>query len=536
MDKLRVEDIQIGKRFRKENGDLADLMDSIRTKGLINPITLRRGSNLLLAGGRRLACMKELGFTEITEGEHFRYFDDLNNPVAIEFDENVIRKDFLPSEKIEIAIALEEYAKLLAEERRCEVGASDNPSGDAGDEDEEDITGELEEFEEGSPGETEEDPLNCTGPYEYEADAGAGYGNARSQSAGAKTPGRREKPCKSEVKEKAPGLTEKIAASVGWGSRTLEKAKQVYIAAEENPEKYGALIQEMDNTGSVDNAHQKLSVMKKIEERKKYELCDEIVFKKNSIDTLEIPKFLLKAFTYMPKSKQSLLVKEYGENIYRVKQTEFERAIKSYSKGAGILALSEDELVMAVTDVLELTRSTHEEWPFIQHAKNINYQITQAMSSKNSRVTTMDKLELIMIAMASILVFGHPVFKRAMAEKLFDNLPIEKLEAYETLLTVLDRAYGEKGGASLPVALASKADLEKKGWTGPGSTAPGIDKDRSIANAFSMHEVITDRMDEFSEVGKILSRILAGKSADYKAQAVARAENARQERLEETGS
>jgi len=123
MDRIEVEQITIGKRYRKELGDLTDLKRSIQDMGLINPITVRRGSNLLLAGERRLECLKELGITELVEGEHFRYFDDLDNPVAVEFDENVIRKDFLPSEKVEIALAMETAVKPEAMKkttrRRC---------------------------------------------------------------------------------------------------------------------------------------------------------------------------------------------------------------------------------------------------------------------------------------------------------------------------------------------------------------------------------------------------------------------------------
>lgn len=62
--RLNVSDIVIGKRYRKDPGDLSELKESIEKRGLINPITIRRGENLLLAGVRRFECLKQLGVTE----------------------------------------------------------------------------------------------------------------------------------------------------------------------------------------------------------------------------------------------------------------------------------------------------------------------------------------------------------------------------------------------------------------------------------------------------------------------------------------
>lgn len=465
---LRVDDIVIGKRYRKDPGDLSDLLESIRVRGLINPITIRRDHNLLLAGGRRFECLRTLGIEELVEGEHFRYFDDLENPVAVEFDENVIRKDFLPSEKVEIAMALEELAAA-----RQECGEEEN---------------EGEEYDDSQ-----------------DYNEGSGEDSSAGEAVLAPPP--------------VHHTSEKVAQAVGWTGKTLRKAKEVYTAAKENPEKFGNLVQEMDATGSVDGIHQRLAVMKTVEDRKKYDLCDEVILM-NTSEGLEIPKFLLKALSYIPKSRQKWFVSEYQESLYRVKQTDFDRSIKSYSKGGGILALNENDLVTALTDVLEHTKSLYEEWPFITHARNITYQLTQALSSRNSRVTTLDKVELIMISMASLLTLGHPVFKKAISEKLFDKLPVETVETYEALLASLERLYSQEGGrASLPVALVKKEEFEKAGWTGPGSVCAGIDKERSDANAFTSHEVIEDRVDEFSTAREVLNRILAGKAKEYRSRA-----------------
>jgi ParB family transcriptional regulator, chromosome partitioning protein len=60
----RVLDIKIGKRHRKDMGDLKGLAESIADIGLLNPITIDENGRLL-AGARRLAAQKLLGRKEI---------------------------------------------------------------------------------------------------------------------------------------------------------------------------------------------------------------------------------------------------------------------------------------------------------------------------------------------------------------------------------------------------------------------------------------------------------------------------------------
>jgi N6-adenosine-specific RNA methylase IME4 len=51
---------------------------------------------------------------------------------------------------------------------------------------------------------------------------------------------------------------DKVGAFAGVSGRTVEKIKAVVEAAEENPEKFGHLVKEMDRTGKVGGAHRKL--------------------------------------------------------------------------------------------------------------------------------------------------------------------------------------------------------------------------------------------------------------------------------------
>jgi ParB-like nuclease domain len=58
---MKISTIKVGKRFRKDMGDLAGLAESIEDIGLLNPVTVDEDGHLL-AGARRLAACKRLGW------------------------------------------------------------------------------------------------------------------------------------------------------------------------------------------------------------------------------------------------------------------------------------------------------------------------------------------------------------------------------------------------------------------------------------------------------------------------------------------
>lgn len=82
-------------RFRKNLGDLTELKNSIKEIGLIHPIVIDT-KGVLIAGKRRLQACKELGLEPV-----YRTVD-FSNPLKAEIDENTQRKDFSPSEIVEI--------------------------------------------------------------------------------------------------------------------------------------------------------------------------------------------------------------------------------------------------------------------------------------------------------------------------------------------------------------------------------------------------------------------------------------------------
>jgi ParB/Sulfiredoxin domain len=61
---LPIARITVGTRHRKDLGDIAGLAASIDDIGLLHPITVDE-ENRLLAGARRLAACKSLGWKEI---------------------------------------------------------------------------------------------------------------------------------------------------------------------------------------------------------------------------------------------------------------------------------------------------------------------------------------------------------------------------------------------------------------------------------------------------------------------------------------
>src|SRR5215469_9694433 len=92
MKELAIKEIRVRGRFRKNLGDINALAASIDEVGLLHPIVVRPDGRLI-AGERRLAACKELGWTSVPVT-----FVDLKEVIRGEFAENAHRKNFLPSE------------------------------------------------------------------------------------------------------------------------------------------------------------------------------------------------------------------------------------------------------------------------------------------------------------------------------------------------------------------------------------------------------------------------------------------------------
>jgi ParB-like chromosome segregation protein Spo0J len=96
---VKIIDIIIGDRFRKEMGDLNDLAQSIDEGQLLQPIGINPDKNLIWGERRLVACRDILGRETIMA----RIVDV---PALLgQFDENLIRKEFTVTERIAIVEA-----------------------------------------------------------------------------------------------------------------------------------------------------------------------------------------------------------------------------------------------------------------------------------------------------------------------------------------------------------------------------------------------------------------------------------------------
>lgn len=92
MAALPIGAISLGNRHRKDMGDIDGLARSIEAVGLLHPVVVTP-AGMLIAGERRLAALRRLGWAEVPVTEV-----DLEEITRGEFAENADRKDFLPSE------------------------------------------------------------------------------------------------------------------------------------------------------------------------------------------------------------------------------------------------------------------------------------------------------------------------------------------------------------------------------------------------------------------------------------------------------
>ena len=123
VERVRVDGVVIGARRRQKPTQIAALARSIEALGLIHPILVRNG-NELVTGHRRLKACRSLGWTTIPA----RRIDTLSDEElrALEFDENVERHalDDYEASKARIAEIRQVEARAKAEAARATSGAT----------------------------------------------------------------------------------------------------------------------------------------------------------------------------------------------------------------------------------------------------------------------------------------------------------------------------------------------------------------------------------------------------------------------------
>ena len=97
---IRIEDIKVKTRARKEMGDIAALAESMKRFGQISPIVITK-KNVLVAGGRRLEAARSLGWSSINAV--VADIPDELSSLEYELEENIQRLEFTREEAEEAA-------------------------------------------------------------------------------------------------------------------------------------------------------------------------------------------------------------------------------------------------------------------------------------------------------------------------------------------------------------------------------------------------------------------------------------------------
>src|SRR5262249_37509655 len=114
---IPCEEICVGARYRKEMGDLSELAASIARVGLLQPVGVTR-DGVLVFGERRLRAVRDILKQPMIDAVVI----DVPSIAQGEHDENEVRKDFTPSERVAIAAALKQEYKSRQGQRTDLLG------------------------------------------------------------------------------------------------------------------------------------------------------------------------------------------------------------------------------------------------------------------------------------------------------------------------------------------------------------------------------------------------------------------------------
>ena len=247
---MKLSDVKIGQRHRRDMGDIAALAESIKRVGtLLHPIVVD-ASGKLIAGERRVEAYKLLGWKDIPHTT-VTTLEGIHAALLAERDENTQRKDFTPSEAVAMAEALRPFEEAAAKERMAEGGS--RPKG-----------GKIFQPLPAPPA----DRSNGKPPPDEDARArtarhvglGPTAGNGRSAPPSPGYAAAKEfLDAEFGRRPAAPvRAADKVAEAVGMSRPTLAKATDVVEAAKADPEHFGDLPAQMDETGKVDPVHKEL--------------------------------------------------------------------------------------------------------------------------------------------------------------------------------------------------------------------------------------------------------------------------------------
>ena len=105
---VNLSDIWWDKRYREDMGDITSLTESIKDKGVLQPITITPEFELL-AGGRRVTAARAAGLAQIPA--LIRNKTDIIDSREVELLENVMRKDFEWAEQADLIREIDKLCK-----------------------------------------------------------------------------------------------------------------------------------------------------------------------------------------------------------------------------------------------------------------------------------------------------------------------------------------------------------------------------------------------------------------------------------------
>ena len=123
-DTVRIADVVVADNIRLRELDVLTLTESVKRRGIIEPIVLTRIENewRLIAGHRRLAAAEAAGLKEIPFTE-YDLVDNDQDRIAVQYHENTEREDLTLYERLQATLDLKELG-LKQDEIATELGIS----------------------------------------------------------------------------------------------------------------------------------------------------------------------------------------------------------------------------------------------------------------------------------------------------------------------------------------------------------------------------------------------------------------------------
>jgi hypothetical protein len=429
---MEIGDIVVGRRYREELGDMEDLKRSISELGLLQPIVVRKGTNELVAGYRRLKALTELGITSLVEGTHVNLLD-IESLVLGEHDENICRKDFTISERVAIFEAVKEEQLRIGMERQILAGdcrPGDRAAGDS---------------------------CSLDGAEDAHA-AGRGanrtYGHARSHA----------------------------AKAVGLHQNTLRKASEIVAAARREPRRYGHLVREMDLSGKVDPVFQKYLQEKARPAAGAHGLCPSLS-RMLSDRQGPVTEALCSAMACIPVGRQEELARRFAAVLHLVRPADLDQAAKKRSGGGGLGDLPEDEVFALLSDILGQVESASREWVFMPQVRQVASIVMDV--AKDQGAPTLDKLDFFMIGLAGFVDMTCNYLQVARKDGIIEGLPVDVLTRYLAVIDAFEMLYESKLPRQIGALRMRECGLR------PGEM-PDTGTLRDHANAMKANEMITD--------------------------------------------